>query len=649
MILLFVAVSCGTSRKASRLKQESVSAAISLPQEDESSFRELYIPPEHRDSVVYQDFDGNDVIIMNAIRDEETGEMVATETIDAAVVTARFRNIAERHGKVDVEFQIEVPESLMDAAWQVRFHPKMYILEDTLSLDDVLITGSAYRKAQLRGYQQYERFLAGIVRDTTYFVDLKLLETFIERNIPELYAYKYNNEYVSDEDFESCFGVTEKEAIEHYTYKIRRSWNDWKIRNTERMYNRYVKAPIVTDNLRLDTVIHSQGKFVYNYIQTIETQPKLRKVDIVLAGDIYEQEKRIYKVPESEPLTFYISSLSTFVDNTPRYLQKVISRKAEANTSANIEFEVSKSDIKSDLGNNNEEINNIKSVLLSLLDNKDYDLDSIVVSAGASPEGSYSLNRSLSERRSESVVRYFNTYLRHISDSLETERGLFVNLDDSFSVSDTVLHIEDIRFIPRPKGEAWDMLDELVRTDYNFNDGDREVYFGHSEKDLDIRENALKKERIYAYMKEYMYPRLRAVQFDFHLHRKGMVQDTVTTTVLDTTYMNGVQAIRDRDYQTAITVLRPYNDFNTAVAYCSADYNASALSILENLEKTAEVNYMLAVIYARQGEISKAVSHYMQSCKQNPTFVHRGNLDPEISVLIKTYGLNKEEEFDYDL
>ena len=38
----------------------------------------------------------------------------------------------------------------------------------------------------------------------------------------------------------------------------------------------------------------------------------------------------------------------------------------------------------------------------------------------------------------------------------------------------------------------------------------------------------------------------------------------------------------------------------------------------------------------------EAVEHYLNSCRLNPAFVHRGNLDPEISALIKAYGLNKE-------
>ena len=112
-----------------------------------------------------------------------------------------------------------------------------------------------------------------------------------------------------------------------------------------------------------------------------------------------------------------------------------------------------------------------------------------------------------------------------------------------------------------------------------------------------------------------------------------------------------MQAIRESDYERALEILRPYNDYNTAIAYICLDYNASAMKILENLEKTANVNYMLAVLYSRKGDDRKAVECYIRSCSQDPAYIHRGNLDPEISVLIKRYNLNQqpEDEFEYSL
>ena len=95
---------CATSRKVRTLQISEPRASISLPREQD------FIPDiskdmtARRDTFVIRDGDKG-IIIMKAIKDED-GEMVAHDVIDAAVVTARFRNVAERHGKVDIEFQI---------------------------------------------------------------------------------------------------------------------------------------------------------------------------------------------------------------------------------------------------------------------------------------------------------------------------------------------------------------------------------------------------------------------------------------------------------------------------------------------------------------------------------------------------------------
>ena len=637
-------IACGTQKKVTRIRKESTRVQIALPKEREAQFREIKSDYKPADTLMVVDMDGHQQLIMNAVRDDETGEMVATETIEAAMVTARFRNVAERHGKVDIEFQIRVPHDLFDPAWQIRFYPRMVVLEDTLDLDHILITGDQYRREQDRGYMRYRRFIESIVTDSTEFINIGQLELFIERNIPALYMFKQDSAYVTDEQFESCFGVDEKQAVEHYTNKFRRWFNNWKKDNVDVMYRRYVKSPIVTDHLKLDTVIQAlNGDFIYNYIQTIQTRPKLRKVEVFLSGDIYEQERHLYSIPQADPLTFYISSLSAFVNNTERYLSRILSRTVEENTACYIEFKVGSDAVIDTMGNNASEIGRIKGNLASLVRNTEFDLDSIVVAASASPEGTYSFNRNLSSRRGVSVSRYFESYIRRYVDSLKREEGFHINLDGEYGGGGT-LDASDIRFVSHSDPENWRMLDALVTNDIVMDDGDKEEYFSHEGMEPDARETAMRSDRQYKYYREVLYPKVRTVKFAFHLHRKGMIQDTVRTTVLDTVYMAGVQAIRDRDYETAVTLLRPYNDYNTAIAYCSMDYNASAMAILETLERTAPVNYMLAVLYSRKGEDREAVECYLRSCQQDPSYVFRGNLDPEISALIKQYGLNSGDE-----
>ena len=638
---------CASGRKVKDLRSGTYRPTLSLAREQD------FIPDirkemtAQRDTFVVRDGD-REILIMKAIKDED-GEMVAHDVLDAAVVTARFRNVAERNGRVDIEFQVIVPKSMQDSKWQLRFRPKMFILEDTLNLDPVIITGADYRKAQLKGYQQYEKFLSTIVTNPDEFVNWWLLELFIERNMPDLYAFKTDSTYVSDEEFASAYGVTEREAIEHYTDDLARRANNKRISRREKMYRKYVKVPIVTDGLRLDTVIQTLGgDFVYRYVQPIRTRPKLRKVDVVLSGDVYESDTKIYDIPQSEPLTFYISSLSAFVDNREKYLTKIIERQVNENTACYIEFASGSFEVDETMGNNPGEIARIKDNLRTLMESDEFVIDSITVTSSASPEGTTAYNERLSRRRSEGISEYFSSWMNHRQDSLEVERGFQVDEEGNIIIE----RRREVPMLGRSSGENWRMLDRLVERDTVMTEDEKKGYTSSAEiKDIDQRERSLQSLGCYRHMREKLYPRLRTVRFDFHLHRKGMVKDTVHTTVLDSTYMNGVQAIRDRDYESALTLLRSYNDYNTAIAYLCMDYNASAMRILESLERTAQVNYMLAVLYSRRGDEQKAVECYVRSCSQDPTYVHRGNLDPEISVLIRRYGLNAqpEDEFEYSL
>ena len=634
--LLALGVSCSTQRKLAAIKSGNPAASLVLA--NDAYLPEVQQVRTMRDTLRIKDDFGREMILMKAIRDDSTGEMVASESLEAARVTARFRNIAERHGKVDLAFQIIVPAAMQDSKWQLRFYPDMYMLGEVESLEPVVITGNAYRKAQLKGYQQYERFLSRIISDTTRFVNVKALEIFLRRNIPELYAFKTDSTYVSDEQFYTIYGVSEQEAVEHYTNKFARNLNERRKSRLDEMYQKYVRVPIVTEGIRLDTVmVDGSGDFIYNYVQTINTRPRLRKVDIVLSGDIYESDNQLYEIPESAPLTFYISSVSGLTDRTEHYMTKIIERHADASMTSNIDFKVGKSNIDLNMGNNRREIGRIRQTLAALLENETYLLDSIIVTASASPEGRESLNWRLSRARSESISRYLDEQIRVLQDSLDRNRGV------RYDAAGRRIRYERVRipFVSRHKGENWFLLDNLVEDDASLSDGEKSRYeLLHRVHDLDNREALLSRERFYPYLREHVYPRLRTVAFDFHLHRRDMVKDTIHTTVLDSTYMRGVNALLNMDYDGALALLRPYEDYNTAIAYMGLDRNFSAMEILSGLKPNAQVNYLLAILYARQGNGEEAVSHYLQSCKQEPAYIHRGNLDPEIQQLIKAYRLN---------
>ena len=650
LLYAFIAVvlaGCGSSTKIGEIRSRELAATLALSRGEIEEERRVIA--SKRDTTSITDDSGNTILLMKAVKDDESGEMVATETLDAAVITARFRNVAERHGKVDLRFEIIVPAEMQDSKWQLRFYPDMYILADSLRLESVIITGSDYRKGQLKGYEQYDRFIRSIITDTTRFIDLRNLEIFIERNIPQLYQFKRDSSIVSDEQFLSYYGVSEKEAIDHYTNRIAIRRNEHRKAIREKMYRKYVKVPIKKDGIRLDTVIRNlDGDFVYHYTQTVRTRPKLKRVDIVLSGEIYDGDRLIYNMARTSPLSFYISSLSSFVDSREKYLKKVIERRVSANSACYVDFRSGKWDIDMSLGYNSDEMGRIKDNIDQLLENSAFDLDSIVIAASASPEGSSAANDRLSERRAQAVARYFQEYIRHFRDSVRKENASFEltvdeNGKESMRKAEPSDIVPEIKFKSRSNGENWTMLTTLVNQDSTLSAKDIKAYNRVlSVKDADARENALRSQPSYRYLREKLYPRLRTVKFDFYLLRKGMLKDTVHTTELDTVYMAGIQALKDREYEKALTRLKDYNDFNTAIAYVSLDYNASAMAVLDKLEKTPQVNYMLAILYARKGDDRRAVKHYVDACRQDESFIFRGNLDPEIYVLIKRYGLESQ-------
>lgn len=646
---------CGPTRKIGQIRRQETAALLALSRNEIEEERKV-IAVSRRDTLAVKDDSGKTLLIMKAVKDEASGEMVATDVLDAAVITARFRNVAERNGHIDLRFEIIVPALMQDTRWQLRFYPDMFILEDSLRLDPVLITGDQYRRQQLRGYQQYEKFLRTIITDSTHFLDTRNLEIFIRRNIPELYALKTDSSYVSDETFQSLYGVTEQNAVEHYTNQFGKSLNERRKSRKDAMYARYVKTPIVTEGIRLDTVLrNSDGDFVYHYTQRITTRPRLRKVDVVLSGEIFESNHRLYTMARSQPLTFYISSLSSFTDGAERYLTRTIERRAAANTACYVDFRSGRHDVDPELGNNREELSRIRENIVQLLSNPTFELDSIVIGASASPEGMQAANDVLAQQRASSVADYFDRFIRSYRDSVQ--RALNEEARNTFTLTvgddgkETVRRVKarkaDLPSIPfnaRSAGENWDMLSYLVDSDSVLTASQKMEFTKlFSVKDLDQREKELSQTAFYPRLREVLYPRLRTVRFDFFLHRRGMVKESVQTTELDTTYMKGVAALKDRDYTRALTYLKDYKDYNTAIAYVSLDYNASAMAILQGLNRTPQVNYMLAILYARNQDDQNAVQCYLDACKQDRSYVFRGNLDPEIYVLIQRYGLNKEE------
>ena len=557
-------------------------------------------------------------IIMNAIRDTETGEMVATDVISASKVTARFRNVAERDGYVTIGFDITVSERMMDSRWRLKILPTMRVASDTLPLMPVYVTGKAYRNAQLRGYQRYQAFLASIVTDTTDMIRMHQLEIFLERHFPQTYMMKNDTSIISSPQAESLFGVTQLEALRHYTrhWKVKR--NEWKKRNRSAVFSRFVKDPVISEGVKLDTVITADGDLVYQYNHTFRSRPGLRKVMVSLDGKVYENGDCVLELPFPQDLTFYISSLSSLVDTTMRYRMQVLDRMVYDHTLALIDFDKGSSKVDTLLGDNASELRRVHRCIGDVIARDGLVLDSLVVTASCSPEGTYQINERLSRARSKAVTEA-------VSVPAEMKRCL-----KTACMPENWGHFRKLVSNDTLLGSA--SQDKILRLTHGL-EHDRTAVSADA---MDQAEMNLSKLPEYRYLREKIYPQLRTVSFEFHLHREGMVKDTVHTTVVDTVYMKGVESLKALDYKTAVGILRPYGDYNAALACLSMRYDYSALDILERLDQQEpRVCYLMALVLSRLERHGRAMEYFEKALELAPALEFRANLDPEMSALIK--------------
>ena len=597
--------SCTQYRVIHKVRSGEISMGIGVPHETPVNDTER---ESVTDSISCDVSDGP--VIMNAIRDDETGEMVATDIIDASRVTARFRNVPERGGYVTVGFDVHVPSALARSAWKLEMLPELVLQDDTLALEPLYITGKAYRETQLRGYERYRRFLESIISDPDCFIRVGQLEIFLQRYFPETYAMKTDSSYVSDPMAENLFGVTQKDALMHYRKKWREESNERRKGRKDRMYAKYVKDPMKSDGVRLDTVVASGNDFTYVYTHRFKSRPGLRKAVIYIEGQLLEKGEKIMDMPESDDITYYISSLSTLVDPTPRYRTVILERTVYDNTKVLLDFAQGSSEIDTLLGDNASELMRVGRCIADVSSKEEFVLDSLIISAACSPEGRYSYNAGLASRRAESVRNYI-----------------------SAMVPPQWKEHMKVRSVP----ENWDHFRLLVNNDSIIDRRavKRIMELSEDMDDPDMVENRIAQMPQYRYLREKIYPRLRSVKFDFYLHRSGMVKDTVHTTEPDTLYMSGVEALRNLDYKRAVSLLRSYGDYNSALAFMSAEYNHSALDVLQRLDCTdAKVCYLTAMVLSRLGQKKTAGMYFNKALQYDPYLRHRANLDPEMSGFV---------------
>ena len=669
-------VSCVTDHKLARVR-------ISQPQMKEAVADTGFRLPRQ---ITWTDDKGKEHIVTEATKDSVTGEYITQMELSEITIVAKSKQVAERNGKINLDFIVTVPGELISNKWQVQLTPVAYKSADTLYLDRIFLSGADFAKMQKKGYMRYQAFMNSIIPDSLYLQKL-FDEKGYRKALAELeeeYFQAWKHEVISKERWIDWSDKTNarfalfnyrmernKQAIAGYNsileylpaYRLRREMDGkyipskWKIfaegnykirtrnitpedsasitrrftdyakmaENRKRkeqageMYEKYVRFPY--EAARLDTVIKEGDNFVYYYKQELPATENTKKIDLTLDGQILSKDETKTQLPPSDTITYFISSMVQFLDRSPRYKKKIITRKDEVNLRAYVTYKSGATEFSEDIGDNRAEIDKVFETIHGINYTGEFLIDSIRMTATSSPEGSADMNLFLSKGRALALKKY----LARRSDDRE---GV------------------DTLFRPCWTGEDWNRLHGLVLADDSLENKSYLLRIMKETDNPDNREYALRKYSAdYKRIREKHYPILRGVEFKFHLHRRNMLQDTVVMPVIDTTYMHAVKMIEDRQYRQALAILDVSypDDYNTAVCLMSLGYDKRALEIMTEQTDTSDRNYLLAILYSRLKREEDALKMYVKSCDQDASKIWRGRLDPEINKLIVTYNLYKDE------
>lgn len=408
-------------------------------------------------------------------------------------------------------------------------------------------------------------------------------------------------------------------------------------------------------NARLDTVVYRTDHRVdYLYTQELPANEDTDKLRLYLSGGIENSRGHRYELKSSDTLLFSVKSMLSFLDERTRYRQRIVLRDAEANARFYFTFPKGRHKL-AETEENRKQILAVRDLTRQLMTDPIFIIDSITLQATSSPEGSWKVNDRLARARAEALQAVLVDEFTPLYDSLRI--GAAVTLDGSAQqvVTDNDEQLPDLPRLLRSTwlAEDWDELARLVTLDEQLEDKDALLTLINDRSiGADLRETRLRARypKAYQYIREKIYPQMRAVDFRFNLHRRGQKQDTVYTDEVDVEYMAALDLMKKRRYEEALETLRTYEDLNTGIAYLSLGYNEAAERVLlaqPNASERPEIQYMLSILSARKGDEQQAVIRFLKACELHKALRFRGNLDPELSYLIRKYGLD-QDDFDDD-
>lgn len=522
---------------------------------------------------------GRDSVFLAEVERDSIGEVTMKGgTVPTVYVVAKSKTVAERNGEIALDFIIGIPATLQNNTWGLSLTPVVENNGTEEALQPLSIRGELFSEVQKRQYWQMNKYLNRILGDTTGLSSTVSL------------AAKYYEAY------NRYLGNDKKRLAE----------------KLETTYKETISFPYLSDP-RLDSVLLRKGELRYYYTQRYRPTKNTHRLHLYFRGHVDAIDRSQYALANSDTLTYTVTSMLSLLDNEPRYMLKVIDKYVEVRDRNYITFPVGRANVIDTMGQNLVQLAKIERLMDTLINQYEFFVDSITIIASSSPDGSMATNNRIAGERARSIKERLVRKFGHEVDTLIRTRSI---------------------------GEDWALLKRLIRHNSDMPNWEQITAMIDQSRNLDVTEPQIRQQfpKDYAYMKEILYPQLRAVDFRYNLRRVDMVKDTVVLTVLDTTYMRGVQQLRDRDYVGALRTLNDYKSQNLAIVLLSLGYDEAALEILKQLpakEKNAKTDYLSAIALSRINRPQEGLECYLKAIQTDPVLKFRGNLDPEIQILYK--------------
>lgn len=189
-------LSCSTAPRLARVR-------ISQPQMRETAADTNYQLPKQ---VTWTDEKGVQHIVTEAAKDSVTGEYITQMELTEITVVAKSKQVAERNGRINLDFVVTVPGELISNKWQLQLTPVAYKRTDTIRLDRIFLSGADFAKMQKKGYMRYQAFMNSIIPDSLYLQKL-FDEKGYRKALAELedeYFQAWKHEVIAKERWIDC-------------------------------------------------------------------------------------------------------------------------------------------------------------------------------------------------------------------------------------------------------------------------------------------------------------------------------------------------------------------------------------------------------------------------------------------------------------